>query len=136
MEGIRTMSTITLRLTDTEVQTLMEVLSASDEHEVLRKHIERAYVQQPLIEVVQDVAEYLPTGGELRVDTTYSGRGMYGDQCLSVIGDDDDLMGFWAELSAEYPEERATLGSPSKDNMGLGMVWYWPHVITRKGRGY
>lgn len=74
----------------------------------------------------------------LELDTTYSGRCMYGARCLAVItGGDDDRTTF--ELGMRLAVELHAAGADdlvellgdertSQDSMGLGSVIYWPDV--------
>lgn len=69
----------------------------------------------------------------LEVRTDYSGRGMYGKTCMAVVGRDVDFWQFTLALGGEFAthdegmEMLDMMGDPpSRDNMGLSMVWYWP----------
>ena len=64
--------------------------------------------------------------GEIRTD--YSGRGMFGDECVGVVlKDEGDLFTFARLLDDELAE---LLGSPRWDNMGLREIAYWPKVTV------
>lgn len=52
----------------------------------------------------------------------YSGRGMYGDQCVGVVVE-SLARGLW-DLGAEFGDE---LPAPSIDNMGTDYILYWPN---------
>jgi hypothetical protein len=66
--------------------------------------------------------------GEVR--TTYSGRGMFGKECLGVAGEfkpfqlglalgaDDELRDIFQELRT------------CEDQMGLGIILYWPDLTS------
>jgi hypothetical protein len=57
---------------------------------------------------------------------TYSGRGMYGKQCVGVCiesAGDAFLMG--ARLALELGEEPPV---PCVDSMGRGLIAYWPSI--------
>ena len=60
---------------------------------------------------------------------SYSGRAMYGASCLAISGNDINLMqiGFFVGREHEdvFPHH---LDSCRSDNMGLGMVYYWPRI--------
>jgi hypothetical protein len=74
------------------------------------------------------------SGLEIRI-RSYSGRGMFGAQCLAVTFDRDVSE---TEIVAEAMEQAALVGTNSivknavkgarTDNMGLGTVLYWPNV--------
>lgn len=68
---------------------------------------------------------------------SYSGRGMYGKECLGADIDRgglgsfmaDVIMGMEAHVAAENREEIAeAFRSMSTDSMGLGMIVYFPGV--------
>ena len=64
--------------------------------------------------------------GEIRTD--YSGRGMYGDECVGIIlKDEGDLFRFAGLLDDDFVE---LLGSPEWDSMGLREIAYWPKVTV------
>lgn len=57
----------------------------------------------------------------------YSGRGMYGQQCLSVSIDTmSDAFGVMAMLGAA--SEGQSVPMPRTDSMGKGLVMYWPGI--------
>jgi hypothetical protein len=60
---------------------------------------------------------------------SYSGRGMYGKQCVAVVTDDNAFK-VGVLVMAELPEEFDTylLESVEDDSMGLSTVIYWPDV--------
>lgn len=63
-------------------------------------------------------------GGSLSRD--YSGRSMYGETCYGVEGDNE------AELLITIGRELGDLldivGFPKLDNMGMGIIAYWPGI--------
>lgn len=72
---------------------------------------------------IREAAEWC----DLEFDDEYSGRGMFGATCLSVSGKEFDFAEFWARLPESTREE---LGEPSRDSMGLGIVYYWRNART------
>ena len=61
----------------------------------------------------------------------YSGRHMYGAQCLAIeIPSAPDLFRIGAMVGAMEPRawEADELPEPKLDNMGRGMVAYWPEI--------
>ena len=52
----------------------------------------------------------------------YSGRGMFGAECVGVEVSAADFTPFKAAL------KRAQIGGMSIDNMGLDMIVYWPSI--------
>lgn len=57
----------------------------------------------------------------------YSGRFMYGAECIGVSGSTWALTDWWANLPLD---QRGELGKPRTDSMGLGTIWYWPGVTA------
>lgn len=76
-------------------------------------------------EQLQDVCEDLG----IEYDPYYSGRGMYGSTCFSIIGNTGDLIKFLRALPDEVGDD---LVNPSTDNMGFDMVFYWPYKLRTK----
>lgn len=75
------------------------------------------------VEALENVAEFVD-GGSVRAD--YSGRGMYGAVCYGVKADNQ------GELAAEIGKHG--LPQPKWDNMGLGVVAYWPGIEGAKNK--
>ena len=77
----------------------------------------------------QKLIEALEEGGwEVR---SYSGRGMYGKRCVSVRdGQDGEKASAWEIakhlFSEQYDGEFDRLPEPQQDQLGLGIVLYWP----------
>lgn len=66
---------------------------------------------------------------------SYSGRGMYRDKCVAFVVDDRNIDIFEVATLVEnaLQEEDLTfhnlnVGKMRYDNMGLGVVYYWPNV--------
>lgn len=89
-------------------------------------------------EALEMLAESLEeaTGGTATI-TRYSGRAMYGTQCLAidtdyavstVMGVIYDLMADATEASAELARLLAVREDVRTDSMGLGAVVYWPGI--------
>jgi len=74
-----------------------------------------------------DSALSYATGGEGQVYFGYSGRGMYGATCFGVSLDrSSDLLAFGVELACSNPELAKALGDMRTDDLGLGIIAYWP----------
>lgn len=65
----------------------------------------------------------------------YSGRGMYGDNCIGIVGQWGDCTNAIAhtinELIADdnlNPEDTETLLSFKYDSMGMDVILYWPEL--------
>lgn len=65
---------------------------------------------------------YILSGTPLSV-SCYSGRFMFGKECLAISGDRDVLF-----LHLIVTGLAARLGVPRKDDLGKGEVWYWPDL--------
>jgi hypothetical protein len=79
-------------------------------------------------ERAKKLLEALEEGGwETR---SYSGRGMFGASCISVR-DGDEKVSAWEiakHLSSEqYDGEFDRLPEPQQDQLGRGIVLYWPY---------
>lgn len=66
----------------------------------------------------------------------YSGRGMYGRECIGIVGSHTDCMNLIAEViknaALEYEDNRYkfndivdTLMNSEHDNMGYDIIMYW-----------
>lgn len=60
----------------------------------------------------------------------YSGRGMYGEDCLAVVCGLGDLLAFATALGEQYGEARNWMSSVCSDSMGRSAVYYWPGVTV------
>lgn len=78
--------------------------------------------------LVEDVESQLEDEVDVRDD--YSGRYMYGAECLAVVGDHYVLEVFLD--AATYYDVDVSLGSVLEDSMGLRSVYYWPGVEVEK----
>ena len=56
---------------------------------------------------------------------SYSGRGMYGAECVGV---DVDSAGEVMCLARDMEDSFGKVLEPTFDNMGLGLIAYWPRV--------
>jgi hypothetical protein len=80
---------------------------------------------EKFIEVLED-AGYEPE--------SYSGRGMYGKNCVSLKGDVsvwDVAYSLWFN---NFDDEDLDVPEPKTDSLGLGIVIYWPSYEWPKDR--
>lgn len=71
----------------------------------------------------------------------YSGRGMYGRHCLSIVTDHHSVHSFELALqlgraaadSGRFDEVEDAISDTREDSMGLGTVIYWPSIPYVKG---
>lgn len=90
------------------------------------------------LEVFKEIVE--EAGYELE---SYSGRGMYGDECASLRLDRDESVfvvmasiteaafsrhEYDGDIKFDIGEWLELMGKTKTDNMGLGMVIYWKHM--------
>lgn len=78
-----------------------------------------------------DIDSLMDTADDLGISysNNYSGRGMFGATCFSITGHIGDLVRFLSALPDDVSDE---LLDPSTDNMGLGIVFYWPYKLRTK----
>jgi hypothetical protein len=81
--------------------------------------------EQPEHAVLVDLMKVTASELDMRFMDDYSGRFMYGETCVGVVGSQFELASFWSGLPLAI---RETLGQPRIDNMGLDFIWYWPGV--------
>lgn len=56
---------------------------------------------------------------------SYSGRGMYGDQCVGVaLGDTRQV---W-DIAQTFARAELNVPAPLTDSLGRGIIAYWPSV--------
>lgn len=79
-------------------------------------------LQQALYNVDLELSEHF------RPD--YSGRAMYGKECVGFTGNSGDLVKFVAGLTDKFglDEVMDNWASPRSDNMGYDTIWYWPDI--------
>jgi hypothetical protein len=71
---------------------------------------------------------------------SYSGRFMYGKECLAITGEDIDVfelgikVGQWGSENDCLEEivDEVAYSSTRQDNMGLGIVIYWTRIPFEK----
>jgi hypothetical protein len=61
---------------------------------------------------------------------SYSGRYMYGKECIGIDGDTNDLLKVVIRAAIIDNElfEDLNLDDISRDSMGMGSIWYWTHI--------
>lgn len=83
--------------------------------------------------IVNTALDFVEDG--LRLHERYSGRGMYGEQCVAFYG--GDTRAFLVSLAIDAPEDtredfRDMLKNERSDNLGLDMVYYFPGFKVSK----
>ena len=72
--------------------------------------------------VLQEGADNI--GADLR--RNYSGRGMFGKECIGIVGPLASLVHVVMHVTLEDPALALELLNISHDSMGLDMIFYWP----------
>ena len=72
------------------------------------------------------------------IPTAYSGRSMFGKQCVSVSTDEDsEDVSAWNVARALWyqtdEDEELNIPEPRQDSLGLGIVLYWPSYEWPQG---
>jgi hypothetical protein len=87
--------------------------------------------------IKRETFETIAAGADIEdYRTDYSGRGMYGKQCVGIVGDMADFMDFVTTLAAWYFEDEDEeaeefwyrINSVQIDNMGRDSIFYWPSI--------
>ena len=70
--------------------------------------------------------------GNVSFRNTYSGRGMYGRQCVGIAGDNGDIYSVIAQVIKDSKESDkfdwivdTLLIQSNEDSMGMGIIIYW-----------
>jgi len=82
---------------------------------------------------LQEALKTVRNNGDMEFNVRkYSGRFMFGKQCLAIDGDDINpiLLGYCIGLVAadEGVDLSGDLMGMRSDSMGLGMIYYWPYI--------
>jgi hypothetical protein len=81
------------------------------------------------LDMLEDVADYAGLDPDEAIRTNYSGRGMYGRQCLGLVYDSlSELLGFVAYFANENMDHLDWISGVRQDSMGRSMIAYWPNV--------
>lgn len=99
-----------------------------------------------VVDAVEEAVQEASLDPETNLRWDYSGRHMYGRDCLALTGSLDDLVRFVATLTQTVDEASRQDGlyhgvvgellalhdavqrDTRQDQLGLGQVFYWPHV--------
>lgn len=85
------------------------------------------------LEMLDDMA----LQGRIGQPAPYSGRAMFGKQCISLRGDSVSVWGLAVELTDRAPDygiEIHDIPEPDTDSLGRGIVIYWPRLEWPEGR--
>lgn len=86
-----------------------------------------------LAQYLKEKCEYLETAS---FRSNYSGRGMYGENCVGISGSEDECRDIITYTILEMHDDRyedfhnavKTLLSYNTDNMGRDIIMYWPDL--------
>ena len=86
-----------------------------------------------LAQYIKDKCEYLETAS---FRSNYSGRGMYGKSCVGISGSTSECNDIITDIIIDMYDDKyddfrnavKTLLSYSTDNMGYGIIMYWPDL--------
>lgn len=103
-------------------------------------------------EISRAVLEDALNQADVELRENYSGRGMYGDTCIGVVGEHDELENFERELAkaatldkykdhhpTDYSDPEAVVetfieeldaiaGQRRSDSMGMSSIYYYPRL--------
>lgn len=67
-----------------------------------------------------------------RIRPGYSGRGMYGAQCLGLVGSPSTLVAFIVSATERFGADatRDMFSALSTDSMGTDHIYYWRNVTV------
>lgn len=81
-------------------------------------------------ELIDTLNSIVTSMGQDAQARSYSGRGMFGKQCVSI---DLDSAGDLFELGNQLGLREIKIDSPSTDSMGHGIVAYWTRIEWPEG---
>lgn len=97
-----------------------------------------AIISKNLSNIICDVLNCY-SSNELYVEDDYSGRGMYGETCFGIVGNEDDLINFATVISWRlgikqdintFGDFNRLMSAKTVDSMGLDTIWYFPGFQT------
>lgn len=87
-----------------------------------------------LAQLIKDTSSDL--AGDVDFRKSYSGRGMYGAECVGIVGSHQQCMSIIAEVIKElhsvgddgFDDNVDELMCFETDSMGRDMIYYWPQI--------
>lgn len=98
---------------------------------------------QALAQLIKDAVEQYGDEDAVSFRNDYSGRGMYGRQCVGIVGDESTCMKIVGQvikdahaqgMDFEFDEAVDTLLDSCRDSMGRDIIVYWPEVAPLEER--
>ena len=83
--------------------------------------------------IIRFICKAASQNGNVSVRLHYSGRGMYGETCLGISGDTDDLTEVIANTQVMAGTMIPEIANFSTDSMGMGAIYYWRGIKTPEG---
>lgn len=84
-----------------------------------------------------ELLDHMALNGHCPEPRSYSGRAMYGKQCIAISG---DYLSEWevalqiGYLARCFGLDPRDIGTPNSDALGRGIVLYWPRHEWPEGR--
>jgi hypothetical protein len=80
-------------------------------------------------QMIEDAALLADLDREDAIYEDYSGRGMYGEKCLGIVGSGAECARFLVEITAADPDlGREMARKQREDSMGRDMIAYYPGI--------
>lgn len=78
---------------------------------------------------LNDIATNMELDPKTAVRPSYSGRGMYGRECVGIVLETPgQLFELGVVMGAMFEDDTADFGMPATDSMGHGTIAYFPAV--------
>ena len=85
---------------------------------------------------IAELIESCAADEDIEFRNDYSGRCMYGKQCVGVVTDNlSKFLGFFAHLIREFdgdeegtPRDANKINGVKEDSMGRQTIYYWPEI--------
>jgi hypothetical protein len=100
---------------------------------------------QALAQLIKDAVEQYGDEDAVSFRNDYSGRGMYGRQCIGIVGDESTCMRIVGQAIKDahaqadndelvFDDVVDTLLDSCRDSMGRDIIVYWPEVAPLEER--
>ena len=92
---------------------------------------------QELAQLIKDAVDNFGDEETLSFRNNYSGRFMFGRECVGIVGSESDCMEIIREvikdahaqgMEFDFDSLVDTILDYGRDNMGRDMIFYWPNV--------
>lgn len=80
-------------------------------------------------QTLEDAAYAADLDPEAAIYEDYSGRAMYGEKCIGIVGSPSECAAFLVEITAEDPDLGREMARKERtDSMGRSMIAYYPGI--------